>query len=142
MIELGTLYVGQGQYDIAGGTYKEALNIAENLLNPIDPQLALLMYTLANVYHLQARMEEPGDSFASNEVLSDIIAADSEYQTTLLVRQALPLYERAAEILDMDHEIENQPALNVVLSELAVLYKSIGETDKATATESRINSNH
>jgi len=140
LIELGILYVGQGQYDIAGGTYKEALNIAENLLNPIDPQLALLMYTLANVYHLQARMEEPGDSFASNEVLSDIIAADSEFQTTLLVRQALPLYERAAEILDIDQEIENQPALHVVLSELAILYKSIGENDKATATETRLNS--
>jgi hypothetical protein len=33
---------------------------------------------------------------------------------------------------------ENQPALQVVLSELAMLYKSIGENDKATATESRI----
>ncbi|MCK4586196.1 MAG: hypothetical protein KAU29_02580, partial [Gammaproteobacteria bacterium] len=64
--------------------------------------------------------------------------ADSELQTAVLVRQALPLYERAAEILDTDHISENQPALQVVLSELAILYKSIGEKDKATATESRI----
>ena len=142
LIDLGSLYVEQGQYDVAGGTYKEALNIAKDFLKPTDPQLAMLMYTLANTYHMQARMEEPGDSFPNNDVLSDTIAQDKNLQTTILVQQALPLYVRAAEILDAKQKTENQTALQAVLSELAMLYKAIGEEDKAIETESRISMNH
>lgn len=138
LIELGSMYIEQGQYDVAGGTYKEALNIAKELLNPTDPQLAMLMYTLANAYHMQARMSDPGDSFPNNEVLSDMVEEDENSQTTILVQQALPLYKRAIEILDTRQMEENQPALQAVLSELAMLYKAIGEDDKAVATESRI----
>jgi tetratricopeptide (TPR) repeat protein len=142
LIDLGSLYVEQGQYDVAGGTYKEALNIAKDFLNPTDPQLAMLMYTLANTYHMQARMEEPGDSFPNNDALSDTIARDKNLQTAILVQQALPLYVRAAEILDNKQKTENQTALQAVLSELAMLYKAIGEEDKAIETESRISMNH
>jgi len=49
----------------------------------------------------------------------------------------LPLYEKAAEILD-DGEHETQPALDAVLTELAILYKEIGNTDMARTIESRI----
>jgi hypothetical protein len=58
-------------------------------------------------------------------------------QTTSLFEQARPLYERAAAILDTKQNLDPS-ALQVVLSELAMLYKAIGANDKASATESRI----
>lgn len=138
LIDLASLYVEQGQYGIAGGTYKEALSIARHVLNPNDPQLAILMYTLANTYHMQARMSQPEDNITSNDNLDKSAIDDDGIQKTILVEKALPLYEQAAKILGKAHKAENQPALKVVLSELAMLYKAIGEEDKATATLSRL----
>lgn len=158
LINLGTAYLEQGKFNSASSAYSEALNIAQNLLTSSDPQLALLMYTLANIYHMQARMSATPDVAASTEAIKQngtsveiaqnmikSTAKSSEntdtdaQQSTALFEQALPLYKRAAEILDSEQS-KNWSTLDVVLTELAMLYKAIGNTDMAAATESRISS--
>lgn len=149
LINLGTNYLELGQYNPASNAYEEALDIARHVLPSSDPQLALLMYTLANIYHTQARIEEQKDDSQAtydndmptrdteSNVDSPVLEANAQHKTALF-KQALPLYEKAAEILDNGTENETQSALDVVLSELAMLYKEIGDTDMAQATESRI----
>lgn len=149
LITLGTNYLEQGKYRPASNAYEEALDIAQHVLRSSDPQLALLMYTLANIYHTQARIAEqkPADNVLSSDKQqakinsSNTLPANKEKtvaeKKASLFEQALPLYKKAAEILD-DGENETQSALDVVLTELAMLYKEIGNTDMAQATESRI----
>jgi tetratricopeptide (TPR) repeat protein len=150
LINLGTNYLEQGEYRPASNAYEEALDIAQNILRSSDPQLALLMYTLANIYHTQARIEEqkpeknspPAASEQPTEVATTVVQeavpeAVAEKKESLF-KQALPLYQKAAEILDHGEGDGTQSALDVVLSELAMLYKEIGDTDMALATESRI----
>jgi tetratricopeptide (TPR) repeat protein len=147
LISLGSTYLEQGQYQPASNAYEEALGIAQHVLRSSDPQLALLMYTLANIYHTQARIEERHTVRNTQQnirqqadngttLMQQAISTDSSSQHALF-EQALPLYQKAAEILD-DAESDNHSALDVVLSELAMLYKEIGNTDMARATESRI----
>jgi tetratricopeptide (TPR) repeat protein len=138
LIDLGKLYVEQGRYATAGGSYKEALNIARTLLKPDDPQLAMLMYTLANTYHMQAQSEQSSKKINTNGTAM----VNSRTRKNILVKKALPLYEQAAKILGVHNTAENQPALKVVLSQLAMLYKAIGEKDKAVATQARIEISH
>ncbi len=150
LINLGTNYLELGQYSPASSAYEEALDIAQHVLPSSDPQLALLMYTLANIYHTQARIEEKKEedqtpfnidavSISNTEADEESIALTTTVQhKTSLFEQALPLYEKAAEILDSDTKSDTQSALDVVLTELAMLYKEIGNTDMAQATESRI----
>ncbi len=140
LINLGINYLEQGEYSPASHAYEEALNIAQHVLASSDPQLALLMYTLANIYHTQARIEvqnrtpfETGIIPANNVS----IPMDTAQRKTALFAQALPLYKKAVEILD-DGENETQSALDVVLTELAILYKEIGNADMAQTIESRI----
>ncbi|MDX2465071.1 MAG: tetratricopeptide repeat protein [Porticoccus sp.] len=162
LINLGTAYLEQGKFNVASSAYAEALNIAQNLLTSSDPQLALLMYTLANIYHMQARMSEDTDisaatskaaekttdemnhdgnpvEIAKNDASNNpsIDTDQSAQQSNALLEQALPLYKKAAEILDSGQG-NNGATLDVVLTELAMLYKTIGNTDMATATESRL----
>ena len=156
LINLGTAYLEQGKFNSASSAYAEALGIAQNLLTSSDPQLALLMYTLANIYHMQARIsveteiapltDEASHSSSSVDIAKNIIEASdntstktdaSEQQSNTLLEQALPLYKKAAEILDTEQG-NNDSTLDVVLTELAMLYKAIGNTDMATATESRL----
>jgi len=147
LISLGTNYLEQGKYSPASNAYEEALDIAQHVLKSSDPQLALLMYTLANIYHTQARIEEQKAGIHPSSEVSilpsnDTVALANTAQTkTSLFEQALPLYQKAAEILDggaNDSQSETQSALDVVLAELAMLYKEIGNTDMAQATELRI----
>jgi len=142
LISLGTSYLEQGEYSPASSAYEEALDIAQHVLASSDPQLALLMYTLANIYHTQARIEEQkihgqmpkaGIMPTSNST----ILTDTAQRKTAFFAQALPLYKKAAEILD-DGENDTQPALDIILTELALLYKEIGNPDMAQATKSRI----
>ncbi len=141
LISLGTSYLEQGEYSPASHAYEEALNIAQHILGSSDPQLALLMYTLANIYHAQARIEEQDQtSFESNIIPTNnnsAALADTTQRKIALFAQALPLYKKAAEILD-DGKSETQPVLDIVLTELATLYKEIGDTDMAQAIKSRI----
>lgn len=149
LISLGTNYLEQGEYNPASSAYKEALNIAQHVLSSSDPQLALLMYTLANIYHTQARIEEQKSGSQippqNNIVLINdpgnsevpVIPTSMAQKKTTLFEQALPLYQKAVEILD-DGDSGTQSALDVVLTELAMLYKEIGNTDMAQATELRI----
>ena len=156
LINLGTTYLEQGKFKSASSAYAEALNIAQNLLTSSDPQLALLMYTLANIYHMQARIsvetdiapliDEASHNTSSVDMAKNIIESSnntatktdaSEQQSNALLEQALPLYKKAAEILDTEQG-NNDSTLEVVLTELAMLYKAIGNTDMATATESRL----
>jgi len=143
LISLGTSYLEQGEYNPASRAYEEALSIAQHVLGSSDPQLALLMYTLANIYHTQARIEEQKmqsqTPLGTNIIRTGNSSAPAgiAQRKTALFAQALPLYEKAAEILD-DGENATQPALDVVLTELAILYKEIGNTDMAQVTRSRI----
>jgi len=147
LINLGTNYLEHGEYNPASNAYKEALGIAQQILNSSDPQLALLMYTLANIYHTQARIEEQNSGVQASpekNILpttengeNNLTSNKASQKTTALFEQALPLYQRAVEILD-DGESGSQSALDVVLTELAMLYKEIGNADMAQATELRI----
>lgn len=161
LVNLGSTYLEQGKFNRASRAYAEALSIAQGLLSSSDPQLALLMYTLANIYHMQARVGADNNSFTNRAIAnngsttkdekpvdqpSDIAAADAAgvertntaaRQSTALFEQALPLYKQAADILDREHD-KNGSTLEVVLTELAMLYKAIGNNDMATATESRL----
>jgi len=143
LISLGTAFLEQGKYGSAGAAYSEALDIAQHVLASSDPQLALLMYTLANIYHMQARMTEIHDSVSHQKNVSltsennAVSSSMGALENTTLLAQALPLYKKAAEILDTEQNT-NGPTLDVVLSELAMLYKAIGDTDMAIATESRL----
>lgn len=160
LVNLGTLYIEQSRYDQAATIYEEALDVTKHILAPHDPQLALLMYTLANIYHVQARMALPENTYtphatpaktaqqnigAANDTKTNITGITkiqvADIQTVLLFNHALPLYERAVAILDTDHN-SHQPTLQVVLSELAQVYKALGATDKALATESRLHHIH
>ncbi|NOX77261.1 MAG: tetratricopeptide repeat protein [Gammaproteobacteria bacterium] len=134
LLDLGTLYVEQGKYRTASKMYEEALGIAEHVLNPSDPQLAMLMYILANVYHVQARMSDQ-DADESNPSST----ADKNKTTRMasLFARALPLYVQAADILDADIT-HNKPELDIVLSELTLLYKALGNQDMANQTQSRL----
>ncbi len=140
LINLGTSYLEQGEYSPASHAYEEALNIAQHVLGSSDPQLALLMYTLANIYHTQARIEEQNQTSFETSIIpanNSTALVDTTQRKTALFAQALPLYEKAAEILD-DGKNETQPALDVILTELAILYDEIGNTDMAQAIKSRI----
>jgi hypothetical protein len=114
------------------------------------------MYTLANIYHMQARVGISTDNTANTEqallnensansrkTITETADASPEQldinatQSTALFKQALPLYKKAAEILDSEKN-KNWSTLDVVLTELAMLYKAIGNTDMAAATELRI----
>lgn len=117
-MELGALYIEQGRYLTAGEAYGEALAILERQADDDHPQLALLLYSLGNAYHLQAR--SGGD--------------DSE----LRLHQALPYYERALATLDGNGTADSHPTLQIILSELALLYRALGENGKAKATELRL----
>lgn len=157
LINLGTAYLEQGKFNSASAAYAEALNIAQNLLTSSDPQLALLMYTLANIYHMQARTSENTDIASTSKAINHQADSDgkvqdvaesshkssttdvSAQQSNALLEQALPLYKKAAEILDSEQG-QNGATLDVVLTELAMLYKAIGNNDMATATESRLSS--
>jgi len=142
LVSLGTSYLEQGEYSPASDAYEEALDIAQHVLASSDPQLALLMYTLANIYHTQARIEEQklysqipktGTMPTSNSA----ILTDTAQRKTAFFAQALPLYKKAAEILDSGKN-ETQPALDIILTELAMLYKETGNPDMAQVIESRI----
>lgn len=148
LISLGSNYLEQGKYNFAGNAYEEALDIALHILGSSDPQLALLMYTLANIYHTQARVEEQKltteQASSNNRVQFDneAVALQSDTDTNTiktesLFKQAIPLYQKAAEILEKE-DTGSQQALDVVLSELSLLYKEMGNNDMAVATESRI----
>ena len=152
LIGLGTAYLEQGKYDHAGSAYSEALDIAQHVLPSSDPQLALLMYTLANIYHMQARMsgntsmtsmshdiDAGATKTADNSPSAAYVSVENstEIASNELFEQALPLYKQAAEILD-DGQSKDLATLDVVLTELAMLYKAIGNTDMAAATESRL----
>lgn len=141
LINLGTNYLEQGEYSPASNAYEEALNIAQHVLPSSDPQLALLMYTLANIYHTQARIEARNTQTTTElEVLQkndDVATSNISPRKVALFKQALPLYQKAAEILGGSNN-DTHSALDVVLSELAMLYKEIGNTDMAHATELRI----
>jgi tetratricopeptide (TPR) repeat protein len=151
LISLGTAYLEQGKYDHAGSAYSEALDIAQHVLPSSDPQLALLMYTLANIYHMQARMSgntsmtsmshdtDAGATKTADNPASAYVSVENstEVASNELFEQALPLYKQAAEILD-DGQSKDLATLDVVLTELAMLYKAIGNTDMAAATESRL----
>jgi tetratricopeptide (TPR) repeat protein len=159
LINLGALYVKQSAYDKAEPLYVEAVHVAENLFGPQHPQVAMLLYSLANIYHIQGRLAKA----ESQHLLKDSVAKTSAHaaqamETTkvsaklpsrtkleksaqIKFKKAVPLYERALKILDTSMGGEH-PAVTAMINELAMLYKSIGDTTNAQKMQARLSSIH
>jgi len=154
LINLGALYVKQNNYEKAKPAYAEAVNVAEKLFGPSHPQVAMLLYSLANIYHIQGRMDRneeeelaiqkvsyddsqgKADTVELNSQISDLHKSSQAYFS-----KALPLYERALEILDSTIG-GSHPAMTAMLTELALLYKSVGRTSEAELMQVRLNKTH
>ncbi|WP_455221271.1 tetratricopeptide repeat protein [Kaarinaea lacus] len=151
LINLGALYVKQNNYEKAKPVYTEAVSVAEKLFGPSHPQVAMLLYSLANIYHIQGRMDRNEEEELSTQKVS-FTASHNNNQVAELNSQikdlhkssqayfakALPLYERALAILDSTIG-SNHPAMTAMISELALLYKSVGKTTKAEQLQVRLN---
>ena len=151
LINMGALYVKQNNYEKAKPVYTEAVSVAEKLFGPSHPQVAMLLYSLANIYHIQGRMDKNQEneltshkvSFDGNSGKTDMTGQISDLQNSSqeYFAQALPLYERALEILDNTIG-NNHPAMTAMLTELALLYKSVGKMTKAAQMQVRLNKIH
>jgi len=151
LINLGALYVKQNAYEKAKPVYKEAVAVAEKLFGPSHPQVAMLLYSLANIYHIQGRMDRNEENELSNMKVNfnskqngtDITGqiSDLHQSSQQYFAKALPLYERALEILDNTIG-NNHPAMTAMLTELALLYKSVGKLNKAEQMQARLNKIH
>jgi tetratricopeptide (TPR) repeat protein len=151
LINMGALYVKQSAYEKAKPVYTEAVSVAEKLFGPSHPQVAMLLYSLANIYHIQGRMDKNEETELSNMKVKfdknagkpDIGGQISELHQSSqqYFAQALPLYERALEILDNTIG-NNHPAMTAMLTELALLYKSVGKMTKAAQMQVRLNKIH
>jgi tetratricopeptide (TPR) repeat protein len=64
-----------------------------------------------------------------------------EKSAQIKFKQALPLYERALKILDSSMGGQH-PAVTAMVNELAMLYKSIGDTTNAQKMQARLSSIH
>lgn len=154
LINLGALYVKKNNYEKAKPVYREAVSVAEKLFGPSHPQVAMLLYSLANIYHIQGRMQrneeqellvqkvsysESGNNSGLKVINSQI--KDLHKSSQAYFSKALPLYERAVKILDNTIGTSH-PAMTAMLTELALLYKSVGELNKAQQMQARINEIH
>lgn len=139
LINLGALYVKQNSYEQAKPLYIEAVEVAEKLFGPKHPQVAMLLYSLANIYHIQGRLAKAETDTNSQKVANKITKESKTLKKTAKsnFEQAVPLYERALEILDGSMG-ENHPAVTAMLNELALLYKSIGNRVKAEQMLARL----
>ncbi|WP_455208523.1 tetratricopeptide repeat protein [Kaarinaea lacus] len=154
LINLGALYVKQNNYEKAKPVYTEAVTVAEKLFGPSHPQVAMLLYSLANIYHIQGRMDRNEEEELSIQKVSFTTSKNNNNITDLnsqiknlhkssqeYFAQALPLYERALKILDSTIGT-NHPAMTAMLTELALLYKSVGKTSEAEQMQVRLNKIH
>ena len=154
LINLGALYVKQNNYEKAKPVYAEAVSVAEKLFGPSHPQVAMLLYSLANIYHIQGRMQRNEEQelmvqkvsyneSGNNDGLSTINSQikDLHKSSQAYFSKALPLYERAVKILDNTIGTSH-PAMTAMLTELALLYKSVGDINKAKLMQARINEIH
>jgi len=152
LINLGALYVKENAYEKAKPIYQEAVAVAEKLFGPSHPQVAMLLYSLANIYHIQGRMDLNEEQQLSTQKVSYTkSSAETEAVTSQIntlhnssqeyFAKALPLYERALEILDNTIGTDH-PAMSTMLSELALLYKSVGKLSKAEQMQVRLNQIH
>ena len=150
LINLGALYVKQNSYEKAKTIYKEAVHVTEKLFGPSHPQVAMLLYSLANIYHIQGRMDRNEEQALSLRKVKNIKTAATNNEAELdnqitnlhkssesYFAQALPLYERALNILDQTLG-DKHPAMTAMLTELALLYKSIGKTSMAEQMQARL----
>ncbi len=157
LINLGALYVKQSAYDKAEPMYVEAVKVAENLFGPQHPQVAMLLYSLANIYHIQGRLAKaesqtldknaPSAEDITNAAQATKVSVAQPGQARLeksaqtKFKQAVPLYERALKILDSSMGGQH-PAVTAMINELAMLYKSIGDTTNAQKMQARLSSIH
>ena len=152
LINLGALHVKQNNYDKAKPYYKEAVSVAEKLFGPTHPQVAMLLYSLANIYHIQGRMDRNQEEELAVKKVNFNPAQTGKFNTVdqlnskisnlhksseTYFAQALPLYERALKILDNTIGTDH-PAMSAMISELALLYKSIGRNFDAEQMQARI----
>lgn len=154
LINLGALHVKQNNYEKAKPVYTEAVSVAEKLFGPSHPQVAMLLYSLANIYHIQGRMDRNEEEELSTQKVSFTQSTNNNQLAELnsqikdlhqssqaYFAKALPLYERALAILDNTIG-NNHPAMTAMLTELALLYKSVGKASKAEQLQVRLNKTH
>ena len=152
LINLGALYVKENAYEKAKPVYREAVAVAEKLFGPSHPQVAMLLYSLANIYHIQGRMDlNEEQQLTTQKVNFNQATTDAKEITSHInnlhhssqeyFAKALPLYERALEILDNTIGADH-PAMSAMLSELALLYKSVGKINKAEQLQVRLSHIH
>ncbi|MFV2058645.1 MAG: tetratricopeptide repeat protein [Thiohalomonadales bacterium] len=142
LINLGKLYVKINAYEKAKPIYTEAVNVAENLFGSTHPQVAMLLYSLANIYHIQGRMDskKAAPRKVSMTTKHDKNLNNDQNETVLTqeyYQKALPLYERALNILDQTIGTDH-PAVVAMMGEMAMLYKSIGNRGKADKMQARM----
>jgi len=163
LINLGALYVKQSAYEKAKPIYKTAVSVAEKLFGPSHPQVAMLLYSLANIYHIQGRIDRHSEEkltvkktgflkkvatktlntntqTVSEDALNHKIS-HLHHSSQAYFAQALPLYERALKILDTAINA-NHPAMTAMVTELTLLYKSIGKPTKAAQLQVRLKKTH
>ncbi len=132
----------QEKYDEAGPMYREAAMILEDQLGEMDPRLAVALYSLANVYHIQAKLEDafnrefaakiiPVGTSDTNDTLGAQRQTALQNQVKLraayvreLYQRADPLYVRAAtifkELYGADH-----PTIKMIDDELSMLRETM-----------------
>ena len=119
----------------------------EHALGKNDPQIAMTLYSLANIYHIQAQNE-----VIYNQGMSDIIGENEKTKASdtttsnknniMIVQlkfrkqyvgeifgKAEPLYKRAINIVETNYGAEH-PSLQVMKEELTMLYANIENSTK------------
>lgn len=154
LINLGAVYLKNQDYEHAKPLYQEAITLAENLFGKEHPQVAMLLYSLANIYHIQGRIEanpqehedsvitkSKDDSSAKGQLMTVsntvVVTPSATIKAKSYFKKAVPLYERALAILDKSIG-SNHPAVSAMLSELVILYRSIGKENKADQMLARL----
>lgn len=118
LAQLGAIYSASNDFHAAGDAYRQALFIAERHLDARDPELGQLLYSVANAYQLQARAKPRTDM--------------------QLLKQALPLYERALKNMTATSFSMTRQSLKIVLSELAQLRMEISQNNRRTQDETQV----
>ncbi len=142
LMGVGRACTKQEKYDEAGPVFRQAVDIMEESLGAFDPRVAMALYSLANVYHIQAKLEDAynrdfaakvtasgntseSDSLDSQRIsaLHDQLILRAGYVRELYER-ADPLYVRAASIFQKAYGADH-PTLKIINDELSMLRNTV-----------------
>lgn len=138
LMGVGRACTKQEKYDEAGPMYRQAAEIMKEQLGTNDPRVGIALYSLANVYHIQAKLEDaynrefaaritPTEKAAATDdlnsrrmtALRDQIMLRATYVRELYER-ADPLYVQAANIFEQSYG-RDHPTLKIIHDELTML---------------------